>query len=71
MPIPGAVDFYVSDPDDPIIRTWERIYPGMFKPMSEMPADLHASTSAILKIYFLIQADIYRTYHMTDPARLL
>jgi uncharacterized protein len=63
----GATDFYVSDPEDPIIRTWERIYPGTFKAMSEMPPDLHAHIR-YPEDFFLIQADIYRTYHMTDPA---
>jgi uncharacterized protein len=62
----GAVAFYVADPDDPIIRTWERIYPAMFKPLSAMPADLRAHIR-YPEDMFLIQADIYRTYHMTDP----
>jgi uncharacterized membrane protein (UPF0182 family) len=62
----GAVTFYVVDPEDPIIRTWERIYPGMFKPLSAMPTDLHAHIRYPDDL-FLIQADIYRTYHMTDP----
>ena len=30
----GDTDFYVSDPDDPIIKTWARVFPAMFKPMS-------------------------------------
>ena len=30
----GDTDFYVSDPDDPIIKTWQRVFPAMFKPMS-------------------------------------
>jgi uncharacterized membrane protein (UPF0182 family) len=62
----GAMTFYVADPDDPIIRTWERIYPAMFKPLSAMPADLRAHIR-YPEDMFLIQADIYRTYHMTDP----
>jgi uncharacterized membrane protein (UPF0182 family) len=63
----GDTVFYVADPEDPLIRTWERIYPGMFKPMSEMPPDLR-SHIRYPEDFFLIQADIYRTYHMTDPA---
>src|SRR5690242_14179981 len=50
-----------------MIRTWERIYPGMFKPISEMPHELRAHIR-YPEDFFLIQADIYRTYHMTDPA---
>jgi uncharacterized membrane protein (UPF0182 family) len=63
----GTTDFYVADPEDPIIRTWQNIFPVMFKPLSAMPADLHQHIR-YPEDYFLIQADIYRTYHMTDPA---
>ena len=38
----GETDFYVADPEDPVIRTWGLVYPGMFKPLSEMPRELHA-----------------------------
>lgn len=62
----GDTDFYVADPDDPIIKTWARVFPTMFKPMSAMPADLHAHIR-YPEDFFLIQADTYRTYHMTDP----
>ncbi|MGH7924946.1 MAG: UPF0182 family protein, partial [Candidatus Binatus sp.] len=62
----GATDFYVSDPDDPIIKTWERVFPKMFKPMSAMPADLRAHIR-YPEDFFLIQADTFRTYHMIDP----
>jgi uncharacterized protein len=63
----GETDFYVADPEDPLIRTWQRIYPGMFKPMSEMPADLRLHIR-YPEDFFLIQAETYATYHMTDPA---
>jgi uncharacterized protein len=62
----GRVSFYVADPSDSIIRTWERIYPGMFKPMSAMPPDLRAHIR-YPEDFFLVQANVYRTYHMTDP----
>jgi uncharacterized protein len=62
----GDTDFYVSDPDDPIIKTWQRVFPAMFKPMSAMPPDLRAHIR-YPEDFFLIQADTFRTYHMTDP----
>ena len=62
----GDTDFYVADPDDPIIKTWQRIFPAMFKPMSAMPAELRAHIR-YPEDFFLIQADTFRTYHMTDP----
>jgi uncharacterized membrane protein (UPF0182 family) len=63
----GEVTFYVADEDDPIIRTWERIYPGMFAPLGAMDADLRAHIR-YPEQFFLIQAETYATYHMTDPA---
>jgi uncharacterized protein len=63
----GQTVLYVADPSDPIIRTWERIYPGIFRPISAMPADLHQHVR-YPEQFFLIQAEIYATYHMTDPA---
>ena len=63
----GETNFYVADPEDPMIRTWERIYPGLFNPLSAMPADLRLHIR-YPEDFFLIQAETYATYHMTDPA---
>ena len=62
----GTTEFYIVDPSDPIVRTWQRIFPALFKPISAMSADLRQHIR-YPEDYFLIQADIYRTYHMTDP----
>ncbi len=63
----GATTFYVADPADPVIKTWAAIYPGAFKAIGEMPAELHTHIR-YPELFFLIQAEIYGTYHMTDPA---
>src|SRR5579863_73946 len=63
----GETTFYVSDAADPIIRTWQKIYPAMFKTLAEMPPELRAHIRYPEQL-FLIQAEIYGTYHMTDPA---
>jgi uncharacterized protein len=63
----GTTEFYIADPSDPIIRTWQRIFPALFKPMTAMPGALRQHIR-YPEDYFLIQADIYRTYHMMDPA---
>ena len=34
--------FYVSDPNDPIIRAYQGVFPTLFEPLSAMPADLKA-----------------------------
>ena len=62
----GTVDFYLIDPADPIAATYQRIFPGLFKPLSAMPADLQQHIRYPEDL-FLIQAQLYRTYHMDQP----
>src|SRR5258708_20923561 len=62
----GGVGMYVFDEGDPLIRAWEHLFPSLFTPASEMPADLRAHTRAP-ETLFRAQAEIYRTYHMRDP----
>jgi uncharacterized membrane protein (UPF0182 family) len=38
----GSVQFYVADANDPIIQTYQRVFPGLFHPLSEMPESLRA-----------------------------
>jgi uncharacterized membrane protein (UPF0182 family) len=62
----GSVNMYVFDEADPILRAWRNIFTHLFRSASEMPADLrrHARYPETI---FRIQAEIYRTYHMTEP----
>ena len=62
----GETHIYIFAPDDPLIAAYDKLFPNLFRPESEMPADLrrHARYPEIL---FRIQSEIYRTYHMLDP----
>ena len=62
----GAVDFYVSDPADILVRTYERIFPTLFKPLSAMPADLRRHIRYPHR-FLQLQAGLFAAYHMTDP----
>ena len=62
----GTVDYYVIDNSDPVIQTYMKIFPGLFKDFSEMPADLQAHIRYPESL-FSIQAQLYSTYHMRDP----
>lgn len=62
----GTVTFYVVDPAEPIIATYQRIFPSLFKPFSAMPADLQRHIRYPEDL-FRIQALQYRAYHMTAP----
>lgn len=63
----GRVTFYVADPTDPLIQAYERIFPGVFHPLSDMPADLRAHIR-YPQDFFAVQASKYALYHMTDPS---
>jgi uncharacterized membrane protein (UPF0182 family) len=59
----GSVVPYLTDPDDPIVRTWARIFPGLFQPFDRMPADLRAHIRYPDDLY-RVQARLYTVYHM-------
>ena len=63
----GSVDFYMVDDSDPIAITLGKIYPGLFKPLSEMPESLRSHV-LYPNTLFNIQATVYQKYHMTDVA---
>jgi uncharacterized membrane protein (UPF0182 family) len=59
----GTVDFYLMDIADPIVRTYQRIFPNLFKPFAAMPSDLQKHIRYPEDL-FRIQAQIYQAYHM-------
>ncbi|HEU4995625.1 MAG TPA: UPF0182 family protein [Gemmatimonadaceae bacterium] len=62
----GSTRAFLAEPRDPMIRTLERIYPGLLHPMSEMPADIRAHVRYPATL-FAAQSGMYGTFHMTDP----
>ncbi|MGF1579859.1 MAG: UPF0182 family protein [Gemmataceae bacterium] len=62
----GSVDFYVFEESDPLIQTWQRIYPGLFKSREEMPKSLEEHIR-YPEGFLLAQGLVYAKYHMTDP----
>ncbi|NIP79512.1 MAG: UPF0182 family protein, partial [Gemmatimonadetes bacterium] len=62
----GSVDFYVFDPDDPLIRTYQAIFPGLFKSREEMPEHLRPHVRVPLDL-FTVQTQMLLQYHMRDP----
>jgi uncharacterized membrane protein (UPF0182 family) len=62
----GNVTFYIADPTDPIIRAWAGAFPGLLKPLAEMPPDLQKHIR-YPEDFFAIQARKYAKYHMEDP----
>ncbi len=62
----GQVHFYISDPSDPLIQVYSRIFPGVFENLDAMPRDLRAHIR-YPEGFFSIQASKYALYHMKDP----
>jgi uncharacterized membrane protein (UPF0182 family) len=62
----GSVTFYVFDRDDPIINAYRHVLPELFKDAQEMPANLRRHIRYPEDI-FTVQAEMYGTYHMTNP----
>ena len=62
----GSVTFYVVDKRDPIIRAYWQMLPGLFKDRSAMPENLQRHIRYPEDL-FTVQAEMYGTYHMTDP----
>jgi uncharacterized membrane protein (UPF0182 family) len=62
----GTVSFYVMDPKDPILAAYGRAFPATFKSLDTLSADLK-SHLRYPEDLFAIQADEYKSFHMTDP----
>ncbi len=62
----GTVRFYIMDPNDPVLAVYRRAFPGVFMDLNRLSADLknHLRYPEDL---FSLQADLYRTFHMTVP----
>ncbi len=61
----GDLKAYLVDPSDPMINTLSRVYPGLLRPLDEMPADLRAHMRYPEDL-FRAQTGLYATFHMTD-----
>jgi uncharacterized membrane protein (UPF0182 family) len=62
----GTVTYYIADPTDPIVRTYARAFPGLLKPLADLPADLQPHVRYPEDL-FAVQARMYAVYHMQDP----
>jgi hypothetical protein len=62
----GTTVFHLLDTNDPIAATIGRVFPGFFKPLSDMPEDLRRRLRYPQAI-FAMQAAMFATFHMTNP----
>ena len=62
----GSINFYQVDTNDPIIRTYAKIFPNLFQPITKMPKSL-ISHLRYPEDIFSLQTAIYTIYHMDEP----
>jgi uncharacterized membrane protein (UPF0182 family) len=63
----GTTTFHLLDTADPIAATIGRMFPGLFRPLDEMAEDLRTRLRYPQHI-FAVQAAMFATYHMVNPA---
>lgn len=61
----GSVTFYITDPEDALVRTYQAIFPQLFVSAEQAPESLRAHFR-YPEDFFNIQASVYQTYHMRD-----
>ncbi len=61
----GSLQAFVADPDDPLIRTYEAVFPGILAPLDSMDEGLRAHLRYPEDL-FRIQTMLYATYHMDE-----
>ncbi len=62
----GTVRFFIMDPRDPLLAAYRKAFPGVFSDLAALSPDLKQHLRYPEDL-FSIQADQYRTFHMTDP----
>jgi uncharacterized membrane protein (UPF0182 family) len=63
----GKVTLYAWDPSDPLLKTWEKIFPATVKPESDMSTELLAHVRYPQDL-FKAQRAILGSYHVTDAS---
>jgi uncharacterized membrane protein (UPF0182 family) len=63
----GTTRFHLIDESDPIAATIGRVFPSLFRRVTEMPEDLR-NRMRYPQMIFSMQAAVFATFHMTNPA---
>ena len=62
----GTMNYYMADTKDPIIKAYDKMFPGFFKKLESMPKDLQTHIR-YPNALFQVQSKMLLDYHMTDP----
>ncbi|MDO5032071.1 UPF0182 family protein [Corynebacterium sp.] len=62
----GTVDLYEFDSEDPVLKAWEGVFPGVVKPESEISDELRQHLR-YPEDMFKVQRNLLAKYHVSDP----
>ena len=62
----GTVDLYEFDTEDPVLKAWEGVFPGVVKPESEISDELREHMR-YPEDMFKVQRNLLAKYHVDDP----
>src|SRR5689334_1201751 len=62
----GTVTLYAQDESDPVLQAWEKIFPGVVKPKSDISPELQAHLRYPEDL-FKVQRALLAKYHVNDP----
>jgi uncharacterized membrane protein (UPF0182 family) len=62
----GTTTFYAADQSDPIIRTYSKVFPTLFRPIDELPESLRGHLRFPEEL-FNVQTRVFGRYHVTSP----
>jgi uncharacterized membrane protein (UPF0182 family) len=62
----GTIAAYVSDPADPLVQTWDKVFPGTLLPLDSLRPDLRSHLRYPDELY-RAQSTLFTTYHMDKP----
>lgn len=62
----GSVQLYAWDTEDPVLKTWQSIFPGTVQSMDQMSAELMSHVRYPSDL-FKVQRAMLASYHVTDP----
>ena len=62
----GSVNLYAWDDQDPVLKSWQKVFPNTITPYSEMSGELMSHVRYPQDI-FGVQRELLGRYHVTDP----
>ena len=62
----GKVTLYEFDTNDPVLKTWMKVYPDVIQPESEITDELREHLRYPEDL-FKVQRELLTRYHVTDP----